>query len=612
MKKNKSILWFSFLKKIFKFVFEFFPYVFVCYIFSGVILLSVVAIFKPDNSWVTILNLCHLLFFMFSLILFRRVRSIFSLSKLSIKDFNFVLLIFGLGLISYRFAIYFHALDDYVLHMISGYYALSIWNSNNFMPMSDPSYLYPLLQVGYYPLIEIIGIRLSLLLLSLIQLFWFLSLNWRIGNIFKFKNKSGYFYLNLFFIFLYFLPELVLTHVLFMSDFYTVLFSLEVLYLFLTNGNTTWMIVLMVLTVLTKQSSGLFVLPLFIYFLLLRIKNITKKEWLVIFVFISLLLIYCLRDYIDTGNPISYLYNSIFKSPLYIINNARDFRWGPVGIKQILIWPLIAFFNKKYIEWIVIPYPEKTIFSLFLIVPYVLTFLGILIRKKIIYLVMFLSVVFWSWQSGYGRYQTSMNALIWIILLFNIIQYLPVIKNKIFIYSIYFVFSLFCFVSIKNDFALRGFILDEYFPLKISAYYKSKYIEGLKLLGKDRYIDIYNSVKNKFDGFKAIVVVNRGGSSFYSFLAAKYKNMPIYTTIPSEEEKRILSSNIVSNNIKVNLSKMKKNTPILLMADLDYENDLKKSSIYLNMNCKKIFRDKIAPQFEHEHYFNYVEEYSCI
>jgi len=594
------------LKKIFNLI----PYIFISYIFSSILLLAFIAVFKFNNEWELFLNLFHLLFFLISLLILRKYKNNFYIKNF--QKFNYLLCFFGLILILYRFPIYFHALDDYVLHMVSGYYALSAWSSNGFLSVGDSSYLYPLLQTAYYPLINNIGIRLTVLLLSLVQFIWFLGLNLRFNKLFENKNKLSHFYINLFFIFLYFLPELVLTHTLFMSDFYTVLFSLEITYLFLSKtGNKGLMVILMILAVLTKQSSGLFIVILFTYFFFSNFKKICKTDWTIISIIIFLIGVYCIRSYFETGNPLGFLYNGVFKSPLYNLINARDLRWGPVGWKEILIWPLVAFNDSKYIEWIVLKKPVRLIFSLFLIIPYLTSLYLLIKKKKIIYIIIFSSLLFWSWQSGYGRYQTSMTAIIWILLFDNVIQFLPKIKNNLLSKIFIFVFATLCFMSIKNDYALRGFILDEFWPPKISTHYKRTYIEGLKLLGKDRYIDIYNSIDGVFDGYKQIVVVFRGGVTFYSFLAEKYNKIPVYSYIDKEQKEDILLSNKISENIKEKLSLDLKNKPILLMADLDAENQLKKSYIFSEMDCIKLNRDKIAPQFQSDHYFNYVEEYSC-
>ncbi len=587
------------------------PYILIIYIFSGIPLLALISVFKFDNTWNFFLNLCHLLFFLVSSLIFKRFSKIFVVDDF--KKYNWVLLFFALILILYRFPVYFHALDDYVLHMVDGYFSLNVWSNKNFLPMSMFTYLYPLLQVAFYPLISLIGIRLTVLFLSLSQLIWFLSLNYRFGKLFIGKNKSSFLYLNFFFIFLYFLPELVLTHTLFMSDFYTVLFSLEIVYLFLSRtGSKEFMIFLMIIGLLTKQSSGLFLIIFFSFFLFKDFKQIKKGNWLWLIFIVVLVLIYCVVNYIETGNPLAFLLNGFFKSPLYNFFSERDMRWGPVGWKQIFIWPLIAFFNSRYIEWIILKFPEKIIFSSFLVIPYLISFFGILFSKKrFIYGLCFLSILFWSWQSGYGRYQIAMTSIIWILLINQLIGLLPRVKTIFASIILMFIFSSFCFISIENDYALRSFILGEFWPPKIDTYSKNKYLEGLALIGHDRYIDMFQSIKKNFDGYKQIVVVNRGGSTFYAFLANMYTHIPLRSSIEIEQKNKILFSDKVSQNIKDNVSSLYTDSPILLVADLDFESQLKSSWFYLSMDCHKLNRDKTVPQFEHEHYFNYVEEYDC-
>lgn len=58
-------------------------------------------------------------------------------------------------------------------------------------------------------------------------------------------------------------------------------------------------------------------------------------------------MIYLIYNGVSTGNPVFPYYNTIFKSKYYPIENFKDKRWGPVGVKEILLWP-----------WYMIRYPD--------------------------------------------------------------------------------------------------------------------------------------------------------------------------------------------------------------------------------------------------------------
>lgn len=204
-----------------------------------------------------------------------------------------------------------------------------------------------------------------------------------------------------------------------------------------------------------------------------------------------------------------------------------------------------------------------------------------------------------------------MNSIIWIFIVKEIISYLPVINIK-FSILLYVVFGLFSISSFRNDFALRGFILEKFYPPKISDYFKDRFIEGIKYIGKDRYIDIYSSLKNFYSGFDSISIVGRGDSTYYAFIAHKYINIPVFSSITNDQYNKIIYSNNINNRLKQNLLSISNYKKVLLIVDKHNEYMVYDSYIYKKYKCIKLYRNKIAPQFEHDNYFNYVIEYSCL
>ena len=49
--------------------------------------------------------------------------------------------------------------------------------------------------------------------------------------------------------------------------------------------------------------------------------------------------IYLFYNGLTTGNPVYPYYNAIFKSPYFPLYDFKDTRWGPSGLKELLLWP---------------------------------------------------------------------------------------------------------------------------------------------------------------------------------------------------------------------------------------------------------------------------------
>ena len=590
------------------FIFNYLPYLFFSLIFSNVFIIALISLPIFEKLAKGLIFPLNLSFFILTLILFKNLINNFQIKKVSLKNLNWPLLIIGFIIIIYRSITYAHATDDFVLHMIGGYYSLDLWTGKNFIP-NILNYLYPIMPLSYYPFLEILGIRLTLIIFYSMVLIWFVSLNARFNYLFFEKEKNKYFYLNLFFIYLFFYPPLILTHVTFMSDFYVIVFALEGLYIFLTNKNKEYGAIMMLIAGLIKQSLGLFILPLFIYFLITNLQNIFKKK---LFLLIILLIaIFPIRSYIEIKNPLGGLYNNIFKSPIGEEKHHRDYdlRWGAFSTAEIIYWPLIATFTNRFNEEISVSKIARVIYPPFLFAPYLLSLYLFIKRKKIIFLISFLSILFWSWQSGYGRYGEAMLAIVWIINLYELKKSFFGLNSKItFIFLI--LFSLFIFPSIRNDYGMRNFFLQRFFPPVLSQYDTLRSLTGLMYIGKDRYFDIYDKLNHNFDDFDAVIIANHGVSTYYAFLAARFKNLPVYSYIDLKRIDLIQKSNL-SKKIKQNLNNLFSSKKLLVLTTKDYPGFVEKTWIYKKFNCHILERKKLVPQFIHDNYFNYVVEYSC-
>lgn len=523
-----------------------------------------------------------------------------------------ILFLLGLGLVVvlYRSPIYFHAIDDFVFHMIAGYYAGNLWSGNTFLPMDFGTYPFPLLQTMYYFFIDSIGIRASLFLFNLSKLFWFVHLNLRFRTLLFPQEKKKRIFVDLLFIFLYFLPEITLTHVTFMSDFYSVLFALEVLYLYLRKSSVGWMSIMMMLALFVKQSSGIFLLPLFAYFFFSRVRQIKANDIVLVSAFALPILVFHLATYIFTGNPLSFLLNSIFQSPLYAANNFRDGRWGPQGPLSALTWPVIFFRSSRYIEfWENMRL--RAFFASFVALPYMLTIVALIKKRTLLLMIMLFSYVFWAFFSGYGRYHVAMSSVSIILLLWEFRKRLPRISGEIKTAVIIGVFSAICFLSVKNDYALRNFIIQGMRPPTVSPYLFQLYKEGLGLIGKDRYRDIYESTKKSYAGYDAILIHGRGVSTFYAFLANKYENKPVIAALSEKQASAILESPKISPLLKENLNRVNDFQTVLFIFDNNSEQEIGTLRLPDKFACGHLSRNKVVPQFQHPNYFNHVRDMRC-
>ncbi|MFL6228543.1 MAG: hypothetical protein ACJ741_07160 [Pyrinomonadaceae bacterium] len=120
---------------------------------------------------------------------------------------------------------------------------------------------------------------------------------------------------------------------------------------------------------------------------------------------------YC---YALTGNPLFPAYNAIFKSPYWGGGNFHDPRWGPVGLAETLLWPLLSAFEPSRIS-------ELNVYSGRIALGFVASLVALLFTRRDARLLRDLAFVFlldallWSWTTGYIRYALQLELLAGII-----------------------------------------------------------------------------------------------------------------------------------------------------------------------------------------------------
>ncbi|HYX29119.1 MAG TPA: hypothetical protein VE863_11175, partial [Pyrinomonadaceae bacterium] len=120
-----------------------------------------------------------------------------------------------------------------------------------------------------------------------------------------------------------------------------------------------------------------------------------------------------------TGNPVFPFYNGLFKSPYWPQGALFDPRWGPYGVIETIVWPVVMLFRPERLS-------EYHFYSGRLTLGFVLAISLILIcyRHRRVWqlaFITFIGAILWSAGSGYIRYAlylelTSGLLMIWVIL----------------------------------------------------------------------------------------------------------------------------------------------------------------------------------------------------
>ncbi|MFN2493510.1 MAG: hypothetical protein ABR501_11585 [Pyrinomonadaceae bacterium] len=131
--------------------------------------------------------------------------------------------------------------------------------------------------------------------------------------------------------------------------------------------------------------------------------------------FFAPLLPFLLYLYRETGSPIFPVYNGIFKSVYWPPSNVWDPRWGPFGLWEKLLWPILISFNAKRISEL--PIYSGRISSGFVLALIALVFVRRNARIRDLCLVVVAASLFWSASTGYIRYALYLEVMAPIVLL---------------------------------------------------------------------------------------------------------------------------------------------------------------------------------------------------
>jgi hypothetical protein len=113
--------------------------------------------------------------------------------------------------------------------------------------------------------------------------------------------------------------------------------------------------------------------------------------------------------YRETGSPFFPLYNSLLKSPYWPLINPYDGRWGPQGLGETVLWPLVSVARPERLSELGV-YAGRIAFgvvaaALCLVLPRAGA------RARLLALALLVGSVLWSFTSGYIRYALFLEIL---------------------------------------------------------------------------------------------------------------------------------------------------------------------------------------------------------
>ncbi len=149
-----------------------------------------------------------------------------------------------------------------------------------------------------------------------------------------------------------------------------------------------------------------------------RLLKVLKSVPLATILFVAPFAPFMILVYKLTGNPVFPLYNGLFKSPYWPQGAAFDPRWGPWGVYETVIWPVLMYLKPYRLS-------EYGYYSGRLTIGYLLAAVCLFIARgepkvRALAFITLVATIMWSASSGYIRYAlylelTSGILLIWLV-----------------------------------------------------------------------------------------------------------------------------------------------------------------------------------------------------
>jgi hypothetical protein len=135
----------------------------------------------------------------------------------------------------------------------------------------------------------------------------------------------------------------------------------------------------------------------------IHFKKFAKTAALMFVTFVAPMLPFTIYIYSWTGNPVFPAANSFFQSPYWPTHGGWDDRWGPHGVWETIVWPVLVWFRPER-------HSELGVYSGRLSFGFVIALCGLIFlwrnsRVRLLCILLVSSALLWSALAmGYGRY----------------------------------------------------------------------------------------------------------------------------------------------------------------------------------------------------------------
>jgi hypothetical protein len=131
--------------------------------------------------------------------------------------------------------------------------------------------------------------------------------------------------------------------------------------------------------------------------------------------FIAPLAPFSLYIYGETGSPVFPVFNGIFKSPFWPAHSGWDGRWGALGLKETLAWPVLMTFKPERLS-------ELAVYSGRISIGFIVSILALLLIRRdariaALSFIVLLGSLLWSAMIGYIRYGLFLEILAGVLVL---------------------------------------------------------------------------------------------------------------------------------------------------------------------------------------------------
>lgn len=224
------------------------------------------------------------------------------------------------------------------------------------------------------------------------------------------------------------------------------------------------------------------------------------------------------------------------------------------------------------------PYPLpsllRLVYTALLAIPFVLGIVLALVKRRLIYVLLPVSYLFWALVAGYSRYVVPVYATSALILYYGVLESRRVragIKSvPVVVYVIVAIVSVVgSFSTLRFDLGFRP--LPKTMSEVTDGSYGKLYQESLALVGKDTPQQIASDLAKDFEGKDVIVPhqTTQALAFFYAFFAS-YKGKTIVYPLANAKgplHQRVLDDPRISDHLKTNMRKLEQCNKVVVVSE---------------------------------------------